>query len=109
MDLLSKHIDGLLQTDWQTLVLLAVICGLAAYFIKEYLANPPLIVFVYPVLVLFSLLVQYSLLQLDVFSPRKLDQWLMWGVLASIVGTTLGTGLIACLAIWRDRSGNRGV
>jgi hypothetical protein len=109
MDYLGKHLDGLLQTDWQTLVLLALICGLAAYFIKEYLANPPLIIFVYPVLVLLSLLVQYAFLQMDVFSPRKLDQWLMWTVLASIIGTTVGTCLIAGLAVWRDRSGSRSV
>ena len=109
MDLLSKHFDGILQTDWQTLVLLALICGLASYFIKEYLANPPMIVFVYPILVFFSAIMQYSLVQMELFSPRKFDQWLMWTILASILGTTLGTGLIACLAVWRDRSGSRRV
>jgi hypothetical protein len=104
MHFFSKHIDGLFLTDWQTLVLLGLICALAAYFIKEYLAHPPLIIFVYPFLLLFSILVQYFFLQIDLFSPKKLDQWLTWTVIASICGTTIGIGLMAGAAILRERA-----
>ena len=84
-----------------------MLCGLASYFLKEYLANPPLIIFVYPVLVLFSILVQYSFAQAELYAPRKLDQWLMWTILASICGTFIGIVVVALLAIMRDRAGMR--
>ena len=61
MSILIKHIDNLLTMDWQTLVVLAVLCAFAAYFIKEYLASPPMVIFVYPVLLFCAILIQYVL------------------------------------------------
>ncbi len=107
MSFLSKHVDGLLSMDWQTLVVLAVLCSMAAYFIKEYLANPPMIIFVYPVLVLCSILVQYLFILADLYPPKQLDQWLMWTIIASITGTLVGTVLVACLGNLMDRAGSR--
>jgi hypothetical protein len=104
MSFLSKHLDGLLLMDWQSLALLAVICAVAAFFIKDYLANPLLILFIYPFLVLFSVFIQYVFMQSELYSPKKLDQWLMWTILASIGGTVIGTGLVACIVTARDRS-----
>ena len=75
---------------------LAVICAAAAFFIKDYLANPLLVIFVYPILLFFSILVQYFFNQLELYSPKKLDQWLMWTIMASICGTFIGTA-IGCL------------
>ena len=59
------------RSDWQTLAVIAVLCAIAAYFIKEYLANPPMIIFVYPVLVFFSLLAQYLFIVTEQFRPRS--------------------------------------
>ena len=107
MSLIAKHFNELLAMDWQTICVIAVLCGLASYFIKEYLANPPLIIFVYPVLVLLSILIQYSFSQAQLYAPKKIDQWLMWTILASICGTFIGIVLVALLAIMRDRAGMR--
>jgi dolichyl-phosphate-mannose--protein O-mannosyl transferase len=107
MSVLSKHIDGLLLMDWQSLTLLAVICAIAAFFIKDYLANPILVIFIYPILLFFSVLAQYFFMQAELYSPKKLDQWLMWTIMASLVGTVIGTGLVAGIAALRDRSDNR--
>jgi len=107
MSFLIKHLDGLLTMDWQTLTLLAVICAVAAFFIKDYMANPLLVIFIYPFLLFFSVLVQYFFNQLEFFSPKKLDQWIMWTIMASLCGTIIGTGLVACIAALRDRSGSR--
>jgi hypothetical protein len=104
MSFLSKHIDSLLLMDWQTLTLLAVICAVAAFFIKDYMANPLLVLLVYPLLVLFSVLAQYIFMQCELYSPKKLDQWLMWTILASIAGAIVGMGLVACIVTVRDRS-----
>jgi hypothetical protein len=107
MSFLSKHIDNLLLMDWQTLTLLAVICAIAAFFIKDYLTNPILVLFIYPILLFFSIMAQYFITQAELYSPKKLDQWLMWAIIASICGTILGTGLVACVAVLRDRAGSR--
>ena len=104
MSFFSKHIDGLLLMDWQSLTLIAVICAIAAFFIKDYLANPLLIIFIYPMLVLFSVLAQYIIMQSEIYSPKMLDQWLMWTILASIAGNIVGLGLVACIVTLRDRA-----
>ena len=107
MYVLLKHVENIAATDWQTIAVICVLCGLAAYFLKEYLANPPMIVFVYPILVVMSLLAQYFFTIADLYAPKKLDQWLMWTILATICGTVVGTGLVAALAAMRDNLGTR--
>ncbi len=104
MTFFSKHIEGLLLMDWQSVTLIAVICAIAAFFIKDYLANPLLVIFVYPMLLLFSVLAQYIIMQGEFYSPKKLDQWLMWTILASIAGNVIGMGLVAWIVTLRDRS-----
>ena len=66
-----------------------------------------MIVFVYPVLVLFSALVQHIFVQIELFPPKKLDQWLMWTILATICGNIIGILLVAALARLRERLGGR--
>jgi hypothetical protein len=107
MSALMTHLEGLLATDWATIAVVCVLCGMAAYFLKEYLANPPMIIFVYPLLVALSLLAQYLFTISDLYAPNKLDQWLMWTILATICGTIVGTGLVGALAALRDRPGQK--
>ena len=109
MDLLIRHAEGLLSVDWKTIALIAVLCGFAAYFIKDYMANPPMVIFVYPVLVFFSILAHYFIILAETYPTKKLDQWLMWTVLATICGTFVGTLLVASLASLRERFGGRSV
>jgi len=75
-------------------------------FIKDCLAHPPFVIFVYPFLLIFSILAQYFFLQAELFTSNKLDQWLTWTLLASTCGTLSGTALLAAVALVRDRSGN---
>src|SRR5438552_14510094 len=107
MGFLIKHIDNLFLMDWQTLAVLAALYAFASYFIKDYLAIPQMIVFVYPVLVLFAILIQYIFTQAELYPPKKLDEWLMWTILASICGTIIGTVLVAVFGTLRDRAGSR--
>jgi hypothetical protein len=102
MPIILNHIENIIATDRPTLAVICVLCALVAYFLKEYLANPPMIIFVYPVLVLFSLLVHYFVVLMEIYPPKKLDQWLMWTILATICGTIVGTVLVAGLAMLRD-------
>ena len=65
-----KEIENQISMDWQTLVVLAIFCVIAAYFIRDFLASPPMIVFVYPVLLGFSVLAQHAFIsQLEQSQP----------------------------------------
>jgi hypothetical protein len=105
MNGLLRHVEGLMAMDWSTVIVVCVLCGLASYFLKEYLANPPMIVFVYPVLVALSLLAQYIFTVNDLYALKKLDQWLMWTILATICGTIVGTVLVGGLVVLREGPG----
>jgi hypothetical protein len=102
-----KEIENLISMDWQTLAVLAVLCGIAAYFIRDFLAIPPMIVFVYPLLLLFSVLAQHGFIALEMYPPKKLDAWLMWTVISAIVGNFAGMCLVACLVRLREMFGSR--
>jgi hypothetical protein len=93
--------------DWPTITVIAALCGFAAYFIKEYLANPAMIIFVYPLLFLPSVLIQYLFIVMEMYPPKKLDAWLMWTIMATIIGTLLGTCFVAVLANLQERLGRR--
>jgi hypothetical protein len=99
MKTFAQHIDGLMLIDWPTILVIVVLCAAAALVIKEYLAHPPLIIFVYPVLVAFSIVGSYALTQFDLYSPNKFDQWLTYTVLATIGGTVVGMGVVAVVNI----------
>ena len=90
MDELIKHLSNIYAMDRSTLVVIAVLCAMSAYVIKEFIANPIMVIFIFPILVLFSVLFQYLFLVAELFPPKKLDQWLMWTIMATICGNIVG-------------------
>jgi Na+/phosphate symporter len=107
MTFIAKHFESMISLDGPTLAVIIVFCALASYFLKEYLAHAPMIVFVYPVLVFCSMFVYYIFNTMEFFAPKKLDQWLMWSIMASILGTIMAITLVAGLARMRERLGHR--
>ena len=85
--------------------MLAIFCVIAAYFIRDFLASPPMIVFVYPVLLGFSVLAQHAFIYLEMYPPKKLDAWLMWTVISAIIGNFVGLLVVACLGRLREMIG----
>lgn len=102
-----SHVEGILSPDWATLAVVAVLCAIAAYVVKEYLAHPPMIVFVYPIMIFFALAGYYVFSATEQFNPKKIDQWLMWTILASICGTVIGIVAVTLLAALREKLGRR--
>jgi hypothetical protein len=96
MTVLLKHVDGILSIDLPTLIVIAVLCGAAAWVIKEYLSNPLMFLAVFPALFLISVLIQYAFILGELYVPNKIDQWLMWTILAGIGGTVLGIVVVGC-------------
>jgi hypothetical protein len=100
---LLRHFDNILAMDRPTLAVIAGLCVITAYFLKEFMANPVLIVFVYPVLFVCSVLCQYGIIQLEAYPPHKLDLWLMWTVFGCIAGNITGIAIAAGLGRLLDR------
>ena len=108
MTALFEAFDTIVSTDWQTLAVIAVLCAIASLFLKEFLAIPIFIIFVYPVLVFLSVLTHHAFMYMELYPSNKLDQWLMWTILAAITGTISGTALVAGISAFRDRKGGAG-
>jgi drug/metabolite transporter (DMT)-like permease len=105
MDKLITHLGSIVSPDWATLAVVGLLCAVAAYILKEYLAHPPMIIFVYPVMVFFSLAAYYLFVVTEQLNPKKIDQWLMWAILASICGTVIGIVAVSASALLRERLG----
>ena len=95
MDEVIKHLGNIYAMDRATLGVICVLCGIAAFVLKDYLASPIFAIFAYPVLFIISVVIQYLFILGEVYPPRKMDQWLMWTIIASICGNILGIALVA--------------
>jgi uncharacterized membrane protein YfcA len=105
MDKLISHLGSIVTPDWATLAVVGLLCAVAAYVLKEYLAHPPMIIFVYPVMVFCSLAAYYLFVVTEQLNPKKIDQWLMWAILASICGTVIGIVAVSAAAVLREKFG----
>lgn len=97
MDEILKHIGNIYAMDRATLGVICALCAVAAFTIKDYLANPIMAVFVFPVLLVFSVIAKYLFILGEVYPFRRLDQWMMWTVSAAIVGNVVGIALVALI------------
>ena len=59
MDELVKHLSNIYAMDGSSLTLIAVLCAISAYTLKDFMANSMMLIFVYPVVFLLSVVVQY--------------------------------------------------
>ena len=62
-----------------------------------------MIIFVYPGLVACSILAQYGFNVLELYPNNRLDQWLMWTIMAAICGTIAGIGLVTGAVIAKEK------
>lgn len=102
MDEIIKHISNIYAMDRTTLGVMCALSAVAAFALKDYLASPIFAIFAYPVLLILSILVQYIFILWEVYPPRKIDQWLMWTIMASICGNIAGITLVAWFGRLRD-------
>lgn len=102
MDEVFKHIGNIYAMDRATLAVICALCAIAAFALKDYMANPIMVIFVYPVLFLFSVLIQYLFILGELYPPKKIDQWLMWTIMASICGNIMGIALVAWVGRFRE-------
>jgi hypothetical protein len=58
-------------------------------------------------MIFFAMAGYYVFLATEQFNPKKIDQWLMWTILASISGTVSGAIAVGLLATLREKLGHR--
>ena len=104
MDELIKHLQNICAIDWPTLGVIAALCVATAYAIREYLAHSMLALLALPVLFVASVITQYLFIVGEVYIPNKLDQWLMWTVIATICGNMIGIAIVAAAGRLKDRT-----
>ena len=101
MDTLIAHWTNIIEVDSSTFLVILLICCAAMWFIREGLANPAMIIFIFPFVFLISLTFYYVFTQFELFTSNKMDQWLMWAIMAGALGASIGIGSVALLArIW---------
>jgi hypothetical protein len=103
MDELVKHLSNIYAMDRATLAVIAVLCAISCYALKEFMVNPIMVIFVYPLVFVLSVLVQYGFILGELFQLRRIDQWLMWTVMACICGNVVGIIVVACAGRLRER------
>jgi hypothetical protein len=102
MDEVLKHLSNIWAMDRATLGVICALCAVAAFTIKDYLANPFMALFVFPLLFVFSVIAKYLFILGEMYPLNKLDQWLMWTVTAAMLGNIIGISLVASLGRVRD-------
>ena len=102
MDEIVKHLGNIYSMDRATLGVICALTAIACFVLKDYMASPIFVVFAYPVLLIFSILIQYIFILAEMYPPRKIDQWLMWTIMASICGNIAGITLVAWFGRLRD-------
>jgi hypothetical protein len=105
---LIAHVESIFSLGWPTLAVLSLLCAVASYLMKDYLAHPPLALLVFPVMLLLSMVAQYLFMYAELFSPRSIDQWLMWTIFSSTCGSILGIAAVRGLAALRYGAAGQG-
>ncbi len=103
MDLLLKHAIGIVSIDKTTLMFFVAVCAVACWIVKDSLANPAMIIFMTPLLVLLSMVTYYLFLQGEYVITNKLHSWLLWCIVSATIGLVIGLGLIAGVTRLMDR------
>jgi hypothetical protein len=103
MEELIRHLTNIVQVDSVTSTLIILICCAAVFFIKDNLANPAMIVFIFPIIWFLSLFFYYIFVLFELVPSNKPDQWLMWVLMAGSVGVSVGIAIVAVIARLWDR------
>ena len=104
MEELLKHLGNICMIDRVTLAVLAGLCIGSALALREYFVYPILAFLSLPILFSISVIIQYLFITQELYIPRRLDQWLLWTVLASMCGNMIGLAIVACIGRLKDRA-----
>ena len=103
MTFLNKMMDDIMLIDSSTLGLIGCVAAIACIIIRNHLTQPIMAILIFPVMFGISVLTYYVFHLNELFMADKYDQWLLWTMLASTVGTVIGISLCALISTYVDR------
>jgi hypothetical protein len=104
VDTLMMHLEGIFSLSWATLLVSGTLCAITCYLMKDYLAHPPVAILIFPMMLLFSMAIQYAVICAELYSPRAIEQWLMWTIFSATCGSVTGVAVVGGLAAVRYSS-----
>jgi hypothetical protein len=91
----NEQLAIIMEIDRSTYLLIAFFCGWAAYFVRARLLNAATLTFLYPLFCLLAFAFYAAFVSLELFSPKRIADWIMYSVFAAAGGCTLGIGLLS--------------
>lgn len=97
MQNMMEQLSDFYIVDSSTVMLIALFCAWAAYFVRQRIANVNFLVILYPLFVLISATALSAAIHMELLSLRKTSDWIIFSVSASAFGATTGITLVAIL------------
>lgn len=91
------------QLDTDTYVLIALFCAAAAHLVRARIQNAAFLLFLYPLFCLIAFAVYASALQLELFSPNKQAEWIIFSISAATIGASTGIFIVSVLRWFQDK------
>jgi cation transporter-like permease len=95
METFLERLSDFYVVDTSTVMLVGVFCGWAAHFVRQRIANIAFLVILYPMFVLFSITVLCTALHAELISIKRSQDWIIYSVCASAIGSSAGILLVA--------------
>ena len=98
MNAFAKFLQDVSEIPPSILTLIAVVCGIAMYFVRSHLVIPGMIVVLYPLVMALAVTANYCLVQLEYFALNKYDQWMICSIISATLGVVGGLIVAALLS-----------
>jgi predicted membrane-bound spermidine synthase len=103
MQTLLDKITEFYELDQSTYLLIAFFCSWAAYFVRARIANVAFLMFLYPLFCIIGFTTYAAAVQLELFSPKRHAEWIMYAIFSAAIGAMVGISIIAVFRKIQDR------
>jgi hypothetical protein len=103
METISAHLAAMVDIDTSTFMLFGLICGSAVWLMRNHLANILTVILIFPLVLGLSLIVNYICLQMGLFDPKKMADWMIGTISAATVGLMGGLAIMSVTARMWER------
>jgi biotin transporter BioY len=90
------------EIDSSTYLVIAMFCGWAAYLVRTRITNVAWLIFIYPLFCGFALTIYAGAMHLQMFSPKRHSEWIMYSIFAAAIGATCGILIVGTIRRIQD-------
>ncbi len=103
MSVLIENVSMFYEIDSSTYLMIAFFCGWAGYLVRTRIANAAFLMFLYPLFCIVAFTAYAFAIHMELFSPKRHAEWVMYTIFAASVGAIIGIGLVAILRRFQDK------